>query len=215
MLRSIARRPLGRRAVASLPLPALCLFALCLLALAACGRSTPTNYYLLESALGPMQTDNLPPRSLRVAAVETPAYLNRNNIVSRVQGETRLILAEFHLWAEPVGNGVRRVVEESLTKPMLEHGVTVLPSGTASGGDYVLVLDLQRLDGNFNEKAVLESRWALLDKDDKSLGNGIFSAEEQVQGSDYNVLVGAESRLVRRLGDYLAQRLPPLMASRR
>ncbi len=185
-----------------------------LVMVAGCGRSTPTSYYLLESGAAPVQADALPPTSLRVAMVEVPNYLNRNNIVSRVQGETRLILAEFHLWAEPVSNGVRRVVEETLTRPLLERGVTVLPTGAAGGGTYVLALDVQRLDGNFNEKAVLESRWTLLDRDDAPLANGIFSAEEMVQGSDYNVLVGAESRLVRRLGDYLAGRLPPLLKRR-
>lgn len=195
----------------------LCLVAvlgLCMVMAAGCGRSTPTNYYLLESGAAPVQADALPPTTLRVAMVEVPGYLNRNNIVSRVQGETRLILAEFHLWAEPVSNGVRRVVEETLTRPLLERGVTVLPTGAAGGGTYVLALDVQRLDGNFNEKAVLESRWTLLDKDDAPLANGIFSAEEMVPGSDYNVLVGAESRLVRRLGDYLAERLPPLLKRR-
>lgn len=179
--------------------------------LAACGRSTPTNYYLLESALAPMQTDNLPSKTLRVAQVETPSYLNRNNIVSRVKGETKLILAEFHLWAEPVSNGVRRVVEEVLTPPMLANGINVLPSGTEERGDFVLVIDIQRLDGNFDEKAVLESRWTLLDRRDQPVGRGIFSAAEMVPGANYDVLVNAESSLVRAFGKYLAQKLPPLM----
>lgn len=196
-------------------LPLLAVLGLALFALAGCGRSTPTNYYLLESGMTPTTADDLPPTTLRVAMVEVPNYLNRNNIVSRVAGETRLILAEFHLWAEPVSNGVRRVVEETLTPPLLEAGVTVLPTGTANGGDYVLLLDVQRLDGNFNEKAVLESRWSLLDRHDARLAEGIFAAEEEVAGSDYNILVGAESRLVRRLGDYLAQKLPPLLKKRR
>lgn len=182
-----------------------------LLNAAACGRSTPTNYYLLESGLPPMQAADLPRTTLRVAQVEAPTYLNRNNIVSRVKGETRLILAEFHLWAEPVTNGVRRVVEEILTGPLLDAGITVLPTGTESGGDYVLLLDLQRLDGNFNEKAVLECRWTLLDQDEKPVDRGIFAAEEQVAGADYNTLVGAESSLVRNLGRKLAETLPNLI----
>lgn len=193
----------------------LLLLGLTLLAFAGCGRSTPTNYYLLESGMAPVHADDLPPTTLRVAMVEVPNYLNRNNIVSRVQGETRLILAEFHLWAEPVSNGVRRVVEETLGPALLAAGVTVLPTGTANGGDYVLVLDVERLDGNFNEKAVLESRWALLDRHDEKLASGNFAAEEMVAGSDYNLLVGAESRLVRQMGDYLAQKLPPLLKQRR
>lgn len=176
-----------------------------------CARSTPTNYYLLESALAPMKVDNLPKKNLRVAQVEVPNYLNRNNIVSRVKGQTRLILAEFHLWAEPVGNGVRRVVEEVLAGPLLAKGINVLPTGTEVGGDYVLLLDVQRLDGNFNEKAVLECRWTLLDRNEKPLEQGIFAAEEMVNGADYNILVGAESKLVRDFGQYLADRLTRFM----
>lgn len=187
---------------------AFCLCAICLLC--ACGRSTPTNYYLLESSIGPIEADSLPAKSLRVAQVQTPAYLNRNNIVSRVHGETKLILAEFHLWAEPVSNGARRVIAECLAKPLLENGLNVLPPDSSNGGDFVLLIDIIRLDGNFNQKAALESQWALLDADEKPLRRGLYSAEEMVNGADYNVLVAAESRLLRKFGDYLAKTLPPL-----
>lgn len=77
----------------------------------ACGRSTPSNFYMFESASSQATVDRLPEKSMRIAQVEVPNYLNRNNIVSRVSGETKLILAEFHLWAEPVANGVHRVIE--------------------------------------------------------------------------------------------------------
>lgn len=187
------------------------LFLLLLPFFLGCGRSTPTNFYLLESSLGPIQVDNMPVKTLRVAQVDVAGYLNRNNIVSRVAGETKLILAEFHLWAEPVGSGVRRVVEEELTRPLLEAGVTVLPGTSESRSDYLLLLDVQRLDGNFNEKAVLECRWSLLNNDDKPMERGIFAAEEHVNGSDYNILVGAESKLVKDMAAHLAEKLPALM----
>lgn len=179
--------------------------------LGACGRSTPSNFYLLESSLGLIQATDLPKTTMRIAQVEVPGYLNRNNIVSRVAGQTKLILAEFHLWAEPVANGVHRVVEETLTPPLLSQGITVLPATSESNSDYTLILDLQRLDGNFNEKAVLECRWTLLNKDDKAVERGIFAQEEMVNGADYNVLVAAESKLLRDFGQYLAKRLPTLM----
>lgn len=193
----------------------LFLFVFFAVAICGCGRSTPTNYYLLESATRPASEDGLPDKNLRVAMVEVPNYLNRNNIVSRVKGETKLILAEFHLWAEPVSNGVRRVVAETLALPMLEAGINVLPPGTENGGDFVLLIDLIRLDGNFNQNAVLESHWALLDKNEKALRRGIFSAEEMVNGADYNALVSAESSLTRQFGQYLAKKLPPLMREKR
>ena len=64
----------------------LAVLGLALLALAGCGRSTPTNYYLLESGMTPVTADDLPPTTLRVAMVEVPNYLNRNNIVSSCAG---------------------------------------------------------------------------------------------------------------------------------
>lgn len=182
-----------------------------IIALCACGRSTPTNYYMLESSAQPVQSVKMPDKTLRIAQVETAAYLNRNNIVSRVKDQTKLILAEFHIWAEPIGSGVRRVIEETLTSPLLARGIAVLPASTESGGDFTLLIDIRRLDGNFEEKAVIECLWTLLDHRDKPVERGLYSAEEMVQGSDYNLLVGAESKLVRDFGQFLSTALPPLM----
>lgn len=187
------------------------LLAALALALCACGRSSPTSYYLLESAAAPLNSDDLPEKSLRVAQVRTPGYLSRNNIVSRLPGQTKLVLAEFHLWAEPVGAGVGRVLCETLAAPMLKAGLAVLPPGDESGGDYVLLIDIQRLDGNFNQKAVLESHWALTNDKGDAIRRGVFAAEEMVPGADYNLLAGAESRLIRDFGAHLARVLPPLM----
>ncbi|MBD5607906.1 MAG: membrane integrity-associated transporter subunit PqiC [Desulfovibrio sp.] len=192
-----------------------CVLGFILLVLCGCARSAPTNYYLLESDVEPLQTDRMPKKTLRVAQVEIPAYLNRNNIVSRVKGQTALIIAEFHLWAEPVGAGVRRVIEETLLRPMLDAGVNVLPSGTASGGDYILLIDIQRLDGNFNEKAALDARWTLLDRDERPIESGIYRAEELANGANYNILVAAESKLVREMGEKLSVILPALINNRK
>lgn len=191
----------------------LILFFCCLL-FSACGRSSPTNYYLLESPTESISVDSMPKKSLRVAQVEIPGYLNRNDIVSRVQGQTRLILAEFHLWAEPVNNGVRRVVEEVLTPALLAEGITVLPGSSESSSDYTLLIDIQRFDGNFNEKAVLQSKWTLLNQNDAPVQRGIYTAEEQVNGADYNILVNIESKLVHEFGKHLAERIPLLMRNK-
>lgn len=193
----------------------LVLLAALLTLLTACGRSAPTSYYLLESSPKAVQADALPAKSLRVGQVNVPEYLDRNGIVSRVNGKSRLIIAEFHAWAEPLSHGVRRVIQETLTPPLLAGGVNVLPSGDEESGDFTLLVEVQRLDGNFNDKAVLEARWSLRNRDDAILGRGIYAAEEAVRGKSYDVLVAAESALVRRMAEYLAEKLPPLMAGKK
>lgn len=186
------------------------LFGFCLF-LFACGRSTPTNYYLLEGNAHYKETSSLTKKNLRIAQVEVADYLNRNNIISRVNGETRLILAEFHIWAEPVASGVRRVLEETLTGPLADAGITVLSSNSESRNTYTLLIDIQRFDGNFNENAILEAKWTLLDENEKAIERGMFAAEEMVNGADYNVLVQTESSLIRNFGNQLAKVLPRLI----
>lgn len=178
--------------------------------LSGCARSTPTRYYLLESALDPVKADTLPSKNLRVAQVTVPDYLDRNSIVSRVNGETELVVSQFHAWAEPVGHGVRRVVQEVLTPPLLAVGLNVLAPGDDTRADYVLLVDLQRLDGNFDSKAVLEARWTLKNHHDDVIARGIYADVEPVEGKTYDVLTAAESRMVRRMGEHLAARLPVL-----
>ena len=178
--------------------------------LSGCARSTPTRYYLLESALDPVKADTLPSKNLREAQVTVPDYLDRNSIVSRVNGETELVVSQFHAWAEPVGHGVRRVVQEVLTPPLLAVGLNVLAPGDDTRADYVLLVDLQRLDGNFDSKAVLEARWTLKNRHDDVIARGIYADVEPVEGKTYDVLTAAESRMVRRMGEHLAARLPVL-----
>lgn len=190
-------------------------FAVLALALVGCGRSTPTNYYLLESGIEAMQVESLPKRTLRVAQVQTPGYLQRNNIVSRVQGQNKLILAEFHLWAEPLNNGVRRVIEETLLEPLVGNGINVLPPATEERGDFTLLLDVQRFDGNFQEKAALESWWTLVNRDDKPIARGMYTATEKVNGTTYDELVKVQSDLLRNFGLYLAKKLPPHITGRK
>ena len=181
-----------------------------LVLLCGCGRSTPTRYYLLESALGPVKADSLPSKTLRVAQVTVPDYLDRNSIVSRVNGQTELIVSQFHAWAEPVGHGVRRVVQEVLTAPMLAAGFNVLASGDDTRADYGLLVDVQRLDGNFDANAVLEARWTLKNRHDDVLARGIYADAEPVNGKTYDALTAAESTMVRRMAEHLATRLPTL-----
>lgn len=192
----------------------LLLFSLVpLVFLCACGRSAPTRYYLLESGLQPVKADSLPQKNLRLAQVSVPEYLDRTNIVCRVNDATQLVVSQFHAWAEPVPNGVRRVMQEVLTPPLLAAGVNVLAPADDTRADYVLLVDVQRLDGNFNANAVLEARWTLRGKNDDVLARGIYADTEPVPGNTYDVLTAAESRMVRRMAAHLAIQLPQRMRS--
>lgn len=180
----------------------------CFVFLAGCGRSTPTQYYILECAGPALQYENAKNASLRVSMVNVPDYLNRNNIVSRVHGESRLILAEFHLWAEPLCNGIRRVAQEKLARLLVDEKISVIPNGSNAEADYALEIDIIRFDGNFAAPAVLEASWTLFDRDSSVLRSGVYARESSVEGKTYDILVGTESRLLHAMVEDIA----PLIA---
>lgn len=62
---------------------------------------------------------------------------------------------------------------------------------------------------------MLECLWTLLDRDDKPIDRGFYSAGKLVNGVDYNILVATESGLLADFGAYLAERLPALMENGR
>ncbi|MBO4301223.1 MAG: membrane integrity-associated transporter subunit PqiC [Desulfovibrio sp.] len=173
--------------------------------LTACGHSVPTRYYLLESSHTPLKCDNLPSKRLRLAEVTVPEYLDRNGIVSRVQGSTEVIVSQFHAWAEPVANGVRRLFQERLGKSLLAADVNTLAAGDDSPSNYTLYIEIQRLDADFHADAILEARWTLRGNRENVLGTGIYADKEAVTGKTYDELVAAESSVLCRMADHLSQ----------
>ena len=188
------------------PVILLLLVALALSA-TACGRSVPSRYYVLDCPAEAVHAENLPQLTLRVARVNIPPYLDRAGIVSRERGHARLDVAEAHLWAEPLAEGVRRIIQETLTPPLLQAGMTVLPLGNEKEGAYILLIDIQRLEGTFDGPANLIGRWEVIDEGERCVGNGIYTASGEVQGHAYGQLVEAESRLIREFALYLTEKL--------
>ncbi|MCR5563609.1 MAG: PqiC family protein [Desulfovibrio sp.] len=185
-----------------LSIPMLC-------ALTACGRSVPTAFYALESASGPALADSLPDRTLRIARVAIPAYLDRNGIVSRSNGRSRIDVGTVHVWAEPLADGIARVLNEDLTAPLLAKGLTVLPPANEDKADYTLYVDLLRLDGGVGLATELAAHWTVEKSDGERLGKGLFAARDDAISRSYEDLAAAQSRLVQQLAAYLARRIEP------
>ncbi len=191
------------------PLPRLLARSLCLvLALFAlgCVKSAPTSYYLLDSGQPPPQTGTLPDKMLRLGAVGLPEYLDRRDMVLRHDQSSQLEVAGLHQWAEPLDKGVHRVLREVLTPRLAFGGYTLLSDSDAGEHTPILLVDILRLDGDFNANSSLSARWQLRDRLGVVLAQGLFSAE-QPSGPDFASLARSQSLLVQRLGDYLANQL--------
>ena len=135
------------------PVVTLCLLA-CLLT--ACGKSAPTYYYLLESGEKPFAAPSLPATSLRIAHVGIPGYLDRQGVVSRREGDPLLNVNNFDIWAEPLDQGIRRVLREVLSPSLLAGDIAVQTTDDA-GWKAALLVDILRLDGAPGETEKLTS----------------------------------------------------------
>ena len=194
------------------------------IALCACGRSTPTNYYVLESTAPDMASGPLPSTSLRVAPVTVPQYADKTSLVRQdgaQQGPNpdvshgsavRLSLDDTQQWAETLPDGIRRVVQAELAEPLRQKKVHVLANADESDSDYTLFIHVERLDSvakAAQHTARLAAQWRC-EKDRRVLAQGVFSDSETMQDDAPQTLVQAQSALVRRMAAWILGQLPKL-----
>ena len=204
----------------TLRLTILCLF-LCGL-LAACS-SRPTDFYMLAADTEPLSAAHMPETTLALGGVMIPAYLDRPSVVVLAGEGTGLTVPRFNVWAEPLQQGLRRVMASMLAKPLYEEGVTVLPRGADRGDtDFALHMEIVRLDADDNGNVVLEARWTLVNRETKSVaGRGSYAAKDMIAmpafGSSamFNSVVEAESKLVQAYARELATELKRLIRQER
>jgi uncharacterized lipoprotein YmbA len=87
------------------------LAALLLMLLGACGSSPPNHYYMLSADASGMPGRGGP--SLGVGPIQVPEYLRRKNMVLN-RDSHQLTLAEYERWAEPLEDGINRVLALNL-----------------------------------------------------------------------------------------------------
>ena len=135
-------------------LPPAWLLSLGLL-LAGCGSSPPNNFYVLSAHEFPTPSGTAP--ALGVGPISIPEYLGRQNLVyNRV--ENTLQVASLDMWAEPLGDGIRRVLILNLTGLLNTQDVRVFPWRPERAPEFGVEVNLLQLDANENE-AMLTADW--------------------------------------------------------
>ena len=175
------------------------------LALVGCASTPPTTFYLLDPGEREVQAEGLEHGlALGVGPIELPKHLDRNQIVTR-ETENRLGLSEGAQWAEPLKEGVTRVVMINLALALDTNRVYALPQRQNRPMDMRVDVDIARFDGTLGGEVVLGARWNL------SSGNGrellhtqVSRIREPVNGLDFDAFVAAQSRALVRLSGEIA-----------
>jgi len=181
--------------------PAVVFALLCLTGCA--GRSPQPSYYLLreeQPVVAPLP-GNRPAVVLHQFVL--PSYLDRESLVLRTNDAVEIVVAAYHLWAEPLNKAAPRLLEESMRPLLQEKGLNLL---WQDGVDAALQVDvaLLRLDGAPGSSATISARWRIVDREGSLLAQGLFTRERNA-GDSYESMVRALSRLLAEFGGALAQ----------
>jgi uncharacterized lipoprotein YmbA len=170
-----------------------------------CARSRPAKFYLLhplQEAAAEKQSAH--PLSMGVGPVDLPEYLDRQQIVTRVNpGEVRL--ADFERWAEPLKGNFSRVLAENLSQLLATDRIAIFPWTGAPHIDYQVTVEVLRFDGAPGNPVQLSARWSVIDeKDKKTLIEKKSEITIPAEGQDFAGLVAAQSKAVAALSREIA-----------
>lgn len=168
--------------------------------------SDAASFYLLSV---PLAEDATPVRDhgkliIGIGPVDVPEYLNRSQIVIR-RGPNELQLADFHKWAEPLKDGIARVLAKRVGD-LLSVETVFFPWRRTRSIDYQVMLQVVRLDTDEIGNAALQVRWGLWKQDGREeVLARTATYHDEAQVSSYADRVAAMSRLLAMLGDEIAE----------
>jgi len=182
--------------------------AVCL-GLTGCAVSDPTQYFTLAQAPAPTaertatastaeggvgQTTNV---SIGVGPVIIPAYLDRRQIVTRT-GTDQVELSAFHRWAEPLEDGMARILAEEIAARVPTERVVTFPwrGVVARAIQYQVVVTVVRFDGQPGGDVTLDTRWRILDPHGEEHAFRRSTVIETVKGPGHEPIVAAMTRAV-------------------
>jgi uncharacterized lipoprotein YmbA len=196
--------------------------------LASCAVSDPTQYYTLGEAgagsarsgvSGSAKSSASPPGSLTgngaeaigVGPVIVPGYLDRIQIVTRA-GADQVELSPFHRWAEPLDDGIARVLAEEIGARVPTERIVTYPwrGVVARVIQYQVVVAVLRFDGRPAGDVTLDTRWRILGRDGAELAFGRSTVTETAAGPGFVPLVTAMTRALLVLGQEIAAKIREL-----
>jgi len=175
---------------------------------AGCSRSPTPRFYTLHSLTDPGTerpgTGVDHGVAIGLGPIELPEYLNRPQIVTRVN-PSEVEFAEFHRWAASLRDDFSSTLARNLSNLLDTDRVAVYPWTSKTPVDVQVKIDVIRFDGRIGKNVVLETAWTLLGKDrTKPLLSRGSVVSEKVDESGYKGLVEAHGRAIAGLSREIA-----------
>ncbi len=183
-----------------------CVLCLLLFFLGGCFRTPPPDIYMFDSAVDKAigQTDAVElsgPRVL-VGPINIPGYVNHTRLALREKNSVQLLFLENAQWAEPIQEGIERIVCESLSQTIRPLGGVAFPLRSTVLPTWQITVEVNRFDGALNGEAILSVTYAISPTHGQPLFVGSFTKSYKT-GATLNTLVHAQSHLLKDFGTHL------------
>ena len=172
-------------------------------ALTGCSRSPRVSFYTLAGGaeISKVNPSRSAP-SVSVVSITLPDLVDRPQLVERVSGN-RVEILETHRWAEPLKNGISRLIAENLAGRLGSDRVTAYPQNSASDPDYKVYVDIQRFE-SVGDSVSVEAIWTIRRTSDGAPGRhkeeksktGRSQLRESRGKEGYEALVAAYNRAI-------------------
>ncbi|MFV8820050.1 PqiC family protein [Haliea sp. E17] len=180
----------------------LSLAALLLGLVAACSTAPSQHYILRAREVPPASTGDL---SIGVGPVTLPNYLQRNNFVI-TREQNRLQIDSTERWAEPLENGISRVISINLAGLLDTQDVRSYPWHPKRLPDFAVQLRVLEMEADSSE-ARLIAEWLLLSPgSDGALERRIAQFQQALPANaDAGAMAAAYSDLLYQLSRQIAE----------
>ena len=190
-----------------------------MIGLTGCAVTDPTQYYTLGQPAARNASSKMAPTAPRSAAepgavtigvgpVLMPAYLDRGQIVTRADAD-QVRIATYHRWAEPLSDGIARVLGEEIGVRVGTDRIVMFPwpGGVARTIQYHVAVAVSRFDGRPGGDITLDARWRIVGKNSDELAFGRTTLVEATAGPGYEAMIDAMTRALVTLGQEIATQI--------
>ena len=183
--------------------------------LAGCSGSPVIQYYMLSAEEPPEHSVH--PKyepHIAVGPVSLPEIVNRPQFVIRT-AINQVTVVENHQWADPLADGMSRVIAENLMQLLGVKQISVYPQSAAGHAEYRVLVDMHRFESSLGGTALMDALWTVRhsgSNERKSLKEGRSRSEEPTNGSTYEALAAAHSRNLARISHDIAEAIRSMMA---
>ena len=139
--------------------------------------------------------------------ISLPEHIDKPQIVLQKENSPDLKVAEFNRWGADLSIMIKNTIINNLSAAL--PNAIIVPLSYGANSEYIVKINIEKLTGWLNNKAILKANWQILNTTSKTI-IAETSTFENSAGKNYSSYVIAQSNLLSELSLNIANKLKNL-----